>query len=187
LEIPVVVPTMEEPAMAQSRAVAFAVKEFEEMLPPIIFFAIGFNLIELTTQLVLDDYFVRFANYLVATMAALIIGKAVLLANLMPLIRRYDNAPLIQPILFKTIVYSIVVFLVRVLEKLIEYLVHGGKLSGIPDYVAEHFTWHMFAAVQIWIFVLFLIYTTLTDVDARLGRGALARMLFHERPSRSKP
>src|SRR5215469_14616549 len=118
--------------MAQSRAVAFVVKEFEEMVPPIIFFAIGFNLIELTTQLVLDNYFVRFANYLVATMAALIIGKAVLLANLMPLIRRYDTAPLIRPILFKTIVYSIVVFLVRVLEKLIEYCIDGGKFSGIP-------------------------------------------------------
>jgi hypothetical protein len=174
---------MEEPAMAQPRAVAFAVKEFEEMLPPIIFFAIGFNLIELTTQLVLDNYFVRFANYLVATMAALIIGKAVLLANLMPLIRRYDTAPLIRPILFKTIVYTLVVLLVRILEKLIEYFVDGGKLSGIPGYVTEHFSWHMFAAVQIWIFVLFLIYTTFTEIDARLGPGALTRMLFHERAS----
>jgi hypothetical protein len=173
--------------MAQSRAVAIVVKEFEEMLPPIIFFAIGFNLIELTTQLVLDNYFVRFANYLVATMAALIIGKAVLLANLMPLIRRYDTAPLIRPILFKTIVYSIVVFLVRVLEKLIEYFVDGGKLSGIPDYVVDHFTWHMFAAVQIWIFVLFLIYTTFTEVGARLGPGALTRMFFHERSLRARP
>ena len=29
-------------------------------------------------------------------------------------------------------------------------------IGGIPDYIANHFTWHRFAAIQIWIFVLFL-------------------------------
>lgn len=107
--------------MAQSRALAFAIKEFEEVLPPIVFFAIGFNLIEFTTQLVLDDYLARFANYMVATAAALVVGKAVLLANLLPFLRRFDTAPLIRPVLFKTLVYTAVVFLVRVLEKIVEY------------------------------------------------------------------
>jgi len=173
--------------MSQSRAVAFVVKEFEEMLPPIVFFAIGFNLVELTTQLILDDYLVRFANYLIATMAALIVGKAVLVANLMPVIRRYDNAPLIRPILFKSVVYTIIVLLVRILEKLVEYFIGGGKLAEIPEYMAEHFTWHMFAAVQIWIFVLFLIYTSVSEVDTRLGKGALVRMLFHRRSPTTQP
>ena len=79
--------------MPRSRAMAFVLQEIKEALPPIVFFAVGFNLIELTTQLVLDDYLVRFANYLVATMAALVVGKAVLLANVLPIIRRFDNAP----------------------------------------------------------------------------------------------
>ena len=97
--------------MAGSSAFAFVVKEFEEVLPPVLFFVVGFNLVEFTTQLVLDDYLARFANYLVATMAALVVGKAVLLANLLPFLRRFDTAPLIQPILFKTVVYTAVVFL----------------------------------------------------------------------------
>jgi hypothetical protein len=49
---------------------------------------------------------------------------------------------MIQPVLFKTTVYWAVVFLVRFLEKLIEYLFAGGTLSGIPEYVATHFTWY---------------------------------------------
>jgi hypothetical protein len=40
------------------------------------------------------------------------------------------------------------------MEKLVEYLFAGGTLSEIPEYVATHFTWHRFAAIQIWIFVL---------------------------------
>ena len=157
--------------MARSRALAFVIKEFEEVLPPIVFFAIGFNLIEFTTQLVLDDYLARFANYMVATVAALVVGKAVLLANLLPFLRRFDTAPLIRPILFKTVVYTAVVFLVRILEKIIEYWLSGGTMAGIPEYVAHHFSWHFHAAVQIWIFVLFFIYTSAAELDARLGRG----------------
>jgi len=34
---------------------------------------------------------------------ALVVGKSVLVANAMPFLRRFDTAPIIQPVLFKTI------------------------------------------------------------------------------------
>jgi hypothetical protein len=173
--------------MPKSRVLAFVLKEFKEILPPTLFFAFGFNLVELTTQLVLDDYLVRVANFLVATMAALVVGKAVLVANLLPFLRRFDTAPLIRPILFKTLVYTLVVMLVRFLERLVEYWFGGGTIAGIPDYVTHHFTWHWFAAVQIWILVLFLIYTSATELSALFGPGELVKILFVKRSSELKP
>jgi len=44
---------------------------------------------------------------------ALVVGKAVLIADALPFLRRYDRASLIKPILFKTLIYSVVVFFVR--------------------------------------------------------------------------
>jgi hypothetical protein len=164
--------------MRWSRFVRFAIEEFREVLPPTVFFAIGFNLIELTTQLLLDDYLVRFANFMVATAAALLVGKAVLVANRLPFLNRFDTAPLIRPILFKTVVYTVVVFLVRFLERLVEYGFHGGTVMALPGYIVHHFSWHRFAAVQIWTFVLFLLYTSATELNARLGHGELTRHLF---------
>jgi hypothetical protein len=111
-------------------------------VPPTVFFAVDFDLIVLTTDLILADYLESFASFIVATIAALVVGKSVLIANAMPFLRRFDTAPIIRPVLFKTIVYWAVVFLVRFLEKLVEYLFAGGTLSGIPEYVATHFTWH---------------------------------------------
>jgi hypothetical protein len=70
-----------------------------------------------------------------------------------------------------------VVFLVRFLEKLVEYLFAGGTLGEIPEYVATHFTWHRFAAIQIWTLVLFLIYTLVNELNARLGDGELIEAL----------
>ena len=124
---------------------------------------------------------------MVATMAALVVGKAVLVANVTPFLRRFDSAPMIRPVLFKTIVYWAVVFLVRFLEKLVEYLFAGGTLSAIPEYVATHFTWHRFAAIQIWIFVLFLVYTSVAELNARLGDGELMKIFFTRRSSVMKP
>jgi len=165
------------------RALAFVIKEFKEIIPPTLFFGVGFSLIYLTTQLILDDYLVRLASFMVVIGGALVVGKAVLVANALPIARRFDGAPLIQPVLFKTTLFFLVVFVVRFLEKLIEYRVGGGTVSGIPDYVASHFSWHRFAAIQIWIFVLFLIYTSIAELNAVLGEGELLRMIFTRRSS----
>ena len=173
--------------MPKSRLLAFVIKELQEVWPPILFFAVSFNLIILTTDLVLADYRRSVGNFMVATVAALVVGKAVLVANAMPFLRRFDTAPMIQPVLFKTIVYWATVFLVRFLEKLVEYLFAGGTLSEIPEYVATHFTWHRFAAIQIWIFVLFLIYTSVAELNARLGNGKLMKIFFTRRSSAMKP
>src|SRR5208282_6631710 len=83
---------------------AFIIKEIREALPAIVFFAAGFNLVVLTTQLILDDYGAQLAGFMVATAAALLVGKAVLVANALPFFRRFDNAPLIQPIVFQAVV-----------------------------------------------------------------------------------
>jgi hypothetical protein len=175
-----------ECSMFVRSATTFLITEFKEILRPTIFFAIGFNLILLTTNLVLRGYGDRFSSFLLATAYAFLVGKAVVLANAMPILRRLDTAPLIQPVLFKSAIYFVVTFLVRVLEKLGEYLFHGGTLGGIPNYITNNFTWDRFIAIQLWVLVLFLIYNFLSELDALFGDGELARILFTRRSTELK-
>ena len=165
---------------------AFLGRQLGEVVPPTLFFAIGFNVIVFTTQLILADYLVHFANFMLVTFSALIVGKAVLLANHLPFFRRFDTAPIVQPILFKTIIYCIVVLVVRIIEKLVKYWLTGGTLEGIPDYVENHFSWNRFIAIQIWVFVLFLIYTIAAELNSLFGSGELAKILFTRRSSELK-
>jgi hypothetical protein len=51
--------------------------------------------------------------------------------------------------------------------------------------VTAHFTWHRFAAIQIWIFILFLIYTSIVELNAVLGGGRLGKIFFARRSSES--
>jgi hypothetical protein len=173
--------------MLKSRLLAFVLKELREVWPPTLFFAISFNLLALTTQLILSDYLIHLWNFMLATTAALVVGKSVLVANALPFFRRFDTAPMIQPVLFKSSVYWAVVFVVRFLERLVEYFFAGGTLSGIPGYMSTHFTWDRFAAIQIWIFVLFLVYTSVAELNARLGNGELMKIFFTGHSLEMKP
>jgi hypothetical protein len=170
----------------KSRLLGFVIRQLHEVVPPTLFFAIGFNLIVLTTQLILADYLIHFANFMLVTMSALIVGKAVLVANALPFFRRFDTAPIVQPVLFKTLIYCVVVFLVRFLERLVKYCLAGGTLSGIPEYVANHFSWNRFVAIQIWVFVLFLIYSIGSELNSLFGNGELVKILFTRRTSELK-
>jgi hypothetical protein len=67
--------------MPKSGFLAFLIKELKEVVPPTVSFAVGFNLIVLTTNLILADYVTSFTNFLVATTTALVVGKSVLVAN----------------------------------------------------------------------------------------------------------
>jgi hypothetical protein len=172
--------------MPKSSAIGFLVKEFKELIPPTIFFAVGFNLVLLTTNLILNQYQVKFSSFLLATTGALIVGKSVLIAQAMPFFRRMDNGPLIRPVLYKTGIFFIAVALVRILEKLIEFLSHGGTFRGVPQYVATTFNWNQFLAVQLWLLTLFLIYTFFTELNTLFGDGELYKILFKRRPTEVK-
>jgi hypothetical protein len=172
------------PVGTARRVGGFLLRELREMVPPTIFFFIGFNLILLTTNLLLADYGAAFGSFMLATAAALVVGKAVLIANATQSIRRYDRAPLLRPILFKTAFYWAVVFVARLLEHWIRYwIVEHHPLGTFLPHMVATFDWHRFIAIQLWIFVLFLIYETATELNHLFGEGELWHLLVTSRPS----
>src|SRR5215472_11926750 len=171
-----------------ARAGHFLLHEFRQMLPPTLFFFIGFNLILFTKRLILEDYLIQFTGFFLATVSALVIGKVVLVADMMPLLRRFDGEPLAKPILFKTVVYTLLVFVARLLEAFVHYVAGGGAVGG-GGFIEEQlgsFSWHRFIATQMWIFVLFLVYVTANEVNQLLGDGELFKIFFIRRSSQLK-
>jgi hypothetical protein len=166
-----------------SRIGARLLHEAREAIPPTIFFFIGFNFIVFTTNLLLADYAVAVSSFMLATVAALVVGKAVLVANAMPYLRRYDRAPLIQPILYKTAFYWVVVFVARLLERFVHFSLEGNPPGDFIPYLITTFSWHRFSAISLWIFALFLIYVTATEFSHLFGPGELRRLFLTSRPS----
>src|SRR5262245_26634523 len=141
-------PSPNKPAVWR-RALAWYVELIKEILPPTTFFFIGFNLVLWTKRMFLQEHQIEFSGFFVATMAALPVGKAVLVTDHLPFMRRFDGAPLMQPILFKTAIYWTCVFVVRIAEQLFHFLREGGTLAAFPGHLIGTFSWPRFLATQV--------------------------------------
>ena len=153
----------------------------KHILPPTLYFFVAFNLITFTTNLLVHDYWFHLAGFLLATGTALVVGKVILVVDKTRLIDRFRGAPLIQPILYKTVFYTVVVLIVRVLERFTHFALDAEGFGPAFHAAAEAFTWRRFVAIQIWIFTCFLIYVTATELSALLGEGQMARLFFRHR------
>jgi len=168
------------------RAFRWWLAQVKHALPPTIFFFIGFNLILWTKDLILQEYGIQFSGFITATVAALLVGKAVLVTDNMPFMRRFDGAPLVQPVLFKTTIYWLCVLFARIAEALVEFITHGGAFADFPSYLVERFSWPRFLSIQIWLMVLFLLYVTIHELNILFGDGELYRLFFRWSSSEAK-
>src|SRR3954453_18865821 len=174
------------PTTLLRRIVTWWLAQVRHALPPTIFFFVGFNLILWTKRLILQEHGVEFSGFFTATLAALLVGKAVLATDNLPFMRRFDGAPLIQPILFKSVIYWMCVMVVRLAERLVHFLSAGGPIVDFPAHLVEHFSWARFLSIQIWLIVLFLAYVTVHELNILFGDGELVRLFFRWRSSEAR-
>jgi hypothetical protein len=184
---------MSQPAIAAStptpllrRAVTWWLAQVKHALPPTIFFLVGFNLILWTKRLILQEQGVEFSGFFTAIVAALLVGKAVLVTDNLPFMRRFDGAPMIQPILFKSAIYWVCVLIVRLVEEIAHFVAAGGTIAAFGDHFVNHFSLPRFLSIQIWLMVLFLAYVTIHELNELFGDGELYRLFFRWRSSEAK-
>src|ERR1700731_3073914 len=175
---------MSQPAIASARTpalrrvVTWWLAQGKHALPPTIFFFVGFNLILWTKRLILEEQGIEFSGFFTATVAALLVGKAVLVTDNLPFMRRFDGAPMIQPILFKSAIYWLCVLIVRLAEGLVHFLAAGGVIADFPEHLVQHFSWPRFLSIQIWLTVLFLVCVMIHELNMLFGDGELFRLFF---------
>ncbi len=184
---------MSQPAFVASRptpllrrALAWWLAQVKHALPPTIFFFVGFNLILWTKRLILEEHGVEFSGFFTAIVAALLVGKAVLVTDNLSFMRRFDGAPMIQPVLFKSAIYWLCVLIVRLAEEFVHFVASGGAITDFGGHLVDHFSLARFLSIQIWLMVLFLVYVTIHEVNELFGDGELYRLFFRWRSSEAK-
>ena len=78
-------------------------EEFFKILPPTIYFFVALHLVMFIRVLMLEGTGLSPSSSVSIAVTALILGKAVLLADMVPLINRFPNKPLIYNIAWKTV------------------------------------------------------------------------------------
>jgi hypothetical protein len=156
-------------------------EEFIAVLPPTLFFFIALHIVALIRSLMIKETGIQVGTTASVALSALILGKAVLLADLMPWINRYPHRPLIYNVTWKTIIYLLVAALVHYLERLIDFARQaGGIVAGNEKLLAE-MVWPHFLAVQILLFTLIVMYTTFREIARVIGEDRMREMFFGSR------
>src|SRR4030042_2353506 len=96
-------------------------EEIGALLPPTIFFFIVLHLVAFVRVLMLKGTGIAPGTMVSATVAALILGKAVLIADSQPFINRYPDKPLVYNIAWKTTIYALIVMLIHYMERLVHF------------------------------------------------------------------
>ena len=157
-------------------------EELEAMLPPTIFFFVALHLVALIRSLMLKGTGIPLSSSLQVTVAALLLGKAVLIADMLPFINRYPDKPLAYNVAWKTVIYTLVALLIHYLEHLVDFWRQTGSLVAGNRKLFAEIVWPHFWAIQLILVVLILMYCTMHELVRVIGRDKVIEMFFGVRP-----
>src|SRR5262252_868832 len=96
-------------------------EEFFAVLPPTIFFFVALHIVAFVRVLMARGSQFQPLATLSILVAALILGKAVLIADLLPAINRYPDKPLVYNVTWKTAIYLLIASVIHYLERLVDF------------------------------------------------------------------
>ncbi len=148
------------------------------LIPPTVFFLFTLSLIALIRVLMLKGTGIPASSMVQIAVGALILGKAVVIADLLPFINRYPERPLAYNIAWKTAIYTLVAILIHYAERLIDFWRQaGGFIAGNEKLLAE-IVWPHFWAIQIVLLLLIFGYCTMHELVRALGREKVLELFF---------
>lgn len=161
-----------------SHATAKLKEEMLALVPPTLFFFVALHLFALIRALMTQGTGLPPSSSAQIAIAALIVGKAVVLADLWPPINRFPQRPLIYNIAWKTTIYYAVASLIHYLERLYDFArAAGGIAAGNQKLLAE-IIWPHFFAMQIVLLLIIFDYCVLRELGRALGEARMLKLVF---------
>ena len=157
--------------------------ELFKLLPPTIFFFVALHIVAFVRVLILKGTGISPLSSMSIAVAALILGKAVLIADMLPMINRFPNKPLIYNVGWKTLIYLLAATLIHYLERLVDFWRQTGSFVAGNQKLLSEIVWPHFWAIQIILLVLIVMYCTTHELVRVIGREKVLRIFFGPMPA----
>ena len=157
-------------------------EEFLAVLPPTIFFLVTLHIVAVVRMLIAKGTNFQPLSTISILVAALILGKAVLIADMLPMINRYPDKPLIYNVMWKTAIYLLVSAVIHYAERLIDFSREAGGIAAGNAKLLAEIVWPHFWATQIILLVLILMYCAGRELGRLIGGDKLRRLFFGPLP-----
>lgn len=152
---------------AMKAFLAKAKHEMMKMVPPALFFFVILHAVVIIRALMVKGTGISLPTSVSVIVASLILGKAVLIANMLPFINRFPERPLIWNAAWKTLIYSIIASIFHYLERLFDFWKETHSLAAAHT----HINWPQFWAIQILLYLLIGNYCIFAELARVIGPG----------------
>ncbi len=146
-----------------------------------LYFFLCFAIFMIIKKLVLFQHNITFYGWSTALIGALAIGKVVFIIDKSPLQKALAHLKPIYEILVKALFYTILVFLVSILEKTIHYWIEDSLLGTWQLHLFGHGKGAMLLAHSIYIYFCFVGFFFIHFLVEMFGREKLINLLTTKR------
>ncbi len=153
-----------------------AIHEMTEFYIYALYLALFFCSFTWYRRLILTEYQISYFHYGVGIIEGLVLAKVVMVGRALHLGERFKGYPLILPILYKAIVFSVFVGIFDVVESTITGLLHGKGIAAGFDGLMGTGGDELLAKCLV-TFVAFIPFFTFDALDL-LGEGKLLKLVF---------
>ncbi len=149
-----------------------------EMAPTVLFFFVAFLLIAVMYKLFVAQYLIEFSAFTRAAVAALVLGKVILLIDWAQSGHNFDSHRRIVVIACKTFVYALAVIALGIGERILKAAREAHSLSeGVNAFIASA-NLDRFLGLVLLITMGVFLYLLMQEIERPMGKGALFRLLF---------
>ncbi len=156
--------------------------EFMKVLPPTIFFFVILHIVALIRALMIKGSGVELPVSASVLIASLVLGKCVLIADMLPFINRFPDKPLVWNVTWKTLMYALVALIVHYLERLYDYWKEAPGFMDANALLWSSINWPRFWAIQILLITLIFMYCVIAELARVIGRDRLKVMFIGPLP-----
>jgi hypothetical protein len=153
-------------------------EELLALIPPTIFFFFTLGLVAVVRTLMTKGTGLPISTPIQVAVGALVLGKSVLIADMLPVINRYPDRPLAYNVAWKTTIYFLMALVLHYLERLVEFWKAAGGFVAANEKLLAEIVWPHFWAIQIILLVLIFNYCVMHELARVIGPKKLREMFF---------
>jgi hypothetical protein len=153
------------------------VHEVRELVFIFLYLFVWFGLFTIHESIVLEQHHIGFTPYGFAAVNALVLAKVMLVAQDLHLGHRFEDRPLIYPVLLKSLLFAIVFICFHVVEHVIVGLWYGkGILQSMPGFGGGGIDGVIMVGVL--MSVALIPFFAFTEISRVFGPAALQALIF---------
>lgn len=154
--------------------------ELAEYIVNFIYIAVILSAILLYRRLLLEDYGIFLKDYFIGVIKAFVIAKVVMIGAFFGISRKFENRPLLIPIVYKAFFFTVLIMIFDLLEFFIVELFHNHDLimsiKGIDNHI--NLVW---LSASLLIFFIFIPFFGMKELIRVLGRTTVLALLLKKR------